>query len=692
MNKIYSSISLSLAVLAGATFAHAESGFTYLDDQAEAGGYDVTATMQKLPVELALSEQPNGDGYRLRVTPDGAQFGIETHGALQVLASMRGHLDPGALVAQRRGSLWRIITGKRVVLEAEDDHWHEGKIGFRGDLKDSRVQPIEDIAFDDDFMRVASDVAMAQAKNDPHQGVKITDVKVDETLWKPLAGIWSTTGLSENEQAQVAQSANPFAFKANKPGTNLAMTGRPFWDNYVMSASLRPEGASAIGIAMYVQDAKNYLLFHWQARGPMQLRAIVNGQTRILDQATGGYESKQWYRVRFSNADGFLRAYVDDTEVLRAHTQLFGRGPAGVYAEVPTAQDAAVFDDVSIRSVHDIQEDFKANVLGRWQTVSGAWNLAGAAQPADAHGAFAVLGGAGWKDYVTSAQIMLPADAAAGLILDHQAGKGAYLLRVAGSKAKLSFAGKAQIVKLGQGTSTVLGEMPIASRFDGKTMKWDFAAERGYLKASANDLRIVDAFDESLTGGRAGMFAERGAHGVPQLTAFGVSFPTAKATWAKVPELYDLDQQAQTMGGWSTPEGFWINDAPVSTIANTTSSTNPATSVRWHKGTFWGDGSVRFNLPALDAKQELKLMFDNVQSASAARAHSVTLSLKASAGVLKGSITRGGTAKVNHGAGELKLDGPVAGQPIEVEQRGTFIIVRVGKPATAHTLLVAHLA
>ncbi|MBV9864517.1 MAG: hypothetical protein JO316_04155 [Abitibacteriaceae bacterium] len=689
MDKVFSTLSLSAVLLAGAAVARAEAGFTYLDDQAEAGGYDVITTMEKLPVELSLAEQANGDGYRLKMTANGAQLATQAHGVSHVLATAQGHIDPGSLVAQRRGAHWRIITGKRVLIEADDDRWHEGKIGYRGSLKDNRVQPVEDIFFDDDFMRVAADVALNSAKDDPHQGMRIADVKIDETLWKPLAGKWSTTGLSENEQAQVAQSANPFVFKTSEAGTSLATTGRPFWDNYQMEASIKPEGATAVGLALYVQDDKNYLLFDWQAKGPMQLRAMVNGKPRILDQAAGGYEQKQWYRVRFSDADGVLRAYVDDAEVLRAHTGLFGRGPAGVYAENPTKEESAVFDDVSIRSVKDVRDDFDLNVPGRWQTTAGSWRMANAAQPVDERAASAVLGEGGWKDYITSASITLPADAAAGLILDQSADKGAYLLRVAGSKAKLPYAGKAQIVKVASGQTTVLGETAIGNRFDGKKVNWDFSAQRGYLKGTANDTRIVDAFDESLATGRAGMFAQRGAKGIPQLTAFTVDFPRPHATWAKVPELYELERQAETMGGWSTPEGFWINAAPVSTIATSDSAT-ATNKTLWHKGTFWGDGSVRFKLPALTADQQLKLMFDNVQSAAAARNRSITLTLRASGGTLKGNLLRGTATQGK--SGELKLEGPVAGQPVEVQQRGTFIIVRVGNPDKARTLLVARMA
>ena len=693
------------------THANALPGFTNLDDEAEAGGYDVTATARTLPVEWSLAEQEDGDGYRLKLAATGITLTTQNKGKAQPLAQVSAKLAPGPLVLQRRGPRWRVIVNERVVLEAEDDKWQEGTIGYRGSVKDARVQPVEDVAFDDDFMRVAEDVVAAGTKTDPRGGPKVTEIKVAETLWKPIAGSWSTTGVSENaETATVAASANPFAFKAGAKGTNLALSGKPFWNDYSAEVSVKPQGADAIGVAVYAQDAKNYLLFHWKADGPMQLRGVVNGQVRVLDQAPGGLDQKQWYRLRVSIAGSVLRAFVDDTEVLRARTGLFGRGEVGLYSENPTEGELAVFDDVSVRSIRDFHDEFVVQVPGRWQTTAGSWKMAGAAMPADARGAYAVMGETGWKDYQNSAEVTLPPDSAAGLLLHQQTGKGTYMLRLAGSKAKLPYAGKAQIVKLLNAQTSVLEEASIGTKFDNKAALWSFSSERGYLKASVDGARLLDAFDESLPAGRAGLFAQRGLKGIPQAVSFAVEFPRVRPTWGKVPELYEDPKQALTMGSWSTPEGLWVaagtpavapGTATVTATANPPATATPATgaataaapSTYWHKGAFWGDGSVRFKLPALPAGKDLNLVFGESKSA-------LVLSLRAQEAVLKATLTRGdataGRVTVGQdkqavlGSGEAKLEGAVEGQVVEVARRGGFVIVRVGAD-NARTVLVAKL-
>src|SRR5690606_11373252 len=109
--------------------------------------------------------------------------------------------------------------------------------------------------FDDDFMRVAKDVAITAAViANPREGVKVTEAKIEEeTIWRVVEGAWATTGIAEQEQAQVAQSANPFAFASKNKGTNLALAGRPFWNDYAVEAAVKPHTAQAVGLVIYAQ-------------------------------------------------------------------------------------------------------------------------------------------------------------------------------------------------------------------------------------------------------------------------------------------------------------------------------------------------------------------------------------------------------------------------------------------------------
>src|SRR5687767_8235850 len=331
---------------------HAAPGFTYLDDEGEAE-YDVTAQLKAMPVELSLNEQENGDGYRLIFGSNTIEMILVQNKVPKTLRRYGKGLAPGAIVVQRRGPIWRVIGENRILFEVDDTAFDEGKVGYKGSVVEPRLQPTEDIAFDDDFMRVAADVAVAAAKDDPRKGVAVKSLENKETVWTNLVGTWKTTGLTENEAAQVAQSANPFVFQSNAKEKNLAIAGKLFWDDYMAEVRVKPEGASAIGLAVYVADAKNYLLLHWKENGPLQLQSVVNGQMKVLDELQMPYEQNQWYQLRVSSANGWVRAYLDDAEVLRSRTGWFGRGHVGLYAENPSIEKSAVFDDVSVRSIRD---------------------------------------------------------------------------------------------------------------------------------------------------------------------------------------------------------------------------------------------------------------------------------------------------------------------------------------------------
>ncbi|HEY0073996.1 MAG TPA: hypothetical protein VGB77_07840, partial [Abditibacteriaceae bacterium] len=639
-------------------------GFTYLDDEGEAA-YDVTAKLNAFPAELSLNEQENGDGYRLVFNANTIEMILVQNKVPKTLRRYGKGLPVGSVVIQRRGPIWRVIGESRIIFEVDDTTFHDGKVGFKGVVAEARVQPTEDIAFDDDFMRVAADVAVAAAKEDPRKGVSVKSVENKETVWTNLIGTWKTTGLTENEAAQVAQSANPFVFQSNAKDKNLSIAGKIFWDDYQAEVRVKPEGASAIGLAVYVADAKNYLLLHWKESGPLQLQSVVNGKMQVLDELQMPFDQNQWYQLRVSSANGWVRAYLDDAEVLRSRTGWFGRGHVGLYAENPSIEKSAVFDDVSVRSIRDFADDFTAPVAGRWKTVSGNWDFSKGLSAQGAGGSFIVMGENDWNDYQTSAQITLPANAVAGLVQHYQSGKGAYILRIAGSKAAVPYAGRLQIVKTAGGKTETLGETSIGSRFDGKTFDCAFLSEKGYLKGEVEGVRLLDAFDDSLEGGRPGLFAQGDvkSKATPRFLMFGVEFPRSRPTWAKVPDIMATGVQPETMGGWSTPEGSWIPMTPLASPggAKVTPISTGVSKTFWHKGAFWGDGSVKFKLPVLLESQKIDLIFGDPARVS------YVLTLRQSGQTLKTVLSRLEKEQSRELAkGDVKLEGKVVGQPVEL--------------------------
>lgn len=624
------------------------TGFQFLDDEAEDAGYDVSAKVQKFGSELALNQSDKGDGYVLRLSNGKADLLETVKGKTAILASapLPKVALPASLVAQRRGPRWRFTLGGQTLLEAEDATFLGGKIGTRGGLTEARLQPVEAIAFDDDFMRVASDVAMKEALSNPRNGVKIRDAALTESIWTGLTGSWKTTGLTENAEALVAQSANPFAFRPLAKGENLSVAGRPFWSDYQASVSIQPQGAREIGLLCDVQDAKNYLGLFWTDGGAPELRSVVDGKSRVMARAQGmnGFEANEWTKLKLVAASGTLRAFVDDAEVARAHTGLFGRGQIGVWAKMDTPGDdktgvGAVFDDVSVRSLNDFFDPFTSPVAGRWTTVAGHFDFGnGVAKPAGTDGAFAVMGENSWTGYLASAQLSIPPSGAAGLVLNHKAGEGAYLLRVGGSKSGVA-RGQVQLVQIIKGKTQVLAQIPVGARFDGSNHLWTLSDDRGYLSAKCDGELVADAFNPAdRPSGRAGIWAQNGA----LARSFAVEWPQVRPTWAKVPEIFVVEQQAETMGGWSTPKGFWV------------AQTQNGVSSLEHKGRFWGDETMRFVLPDLSGGKTATVALGKI-----------SVSLDAS-----GAKVSGGD-KSAEGKTALKT-----GAKVEIAQRGNFVIVR----------------
>lgn len=631
---------LAPALLCIAATSHA-APFSFLDDEAEPSGYDVTATVSA-PAQLALSRQSNGDGYTFKIAPGTLQLDVTRGGVTQTLERRENLVlkFPFDLVAQRRGRRWNFIANGQSWLRAENDAFSDGQIGTMGGVKNARVQPVEPITFADDFMRVASDIALKEAINNPRQGVKISDAAITESIWTTLSGAWATTGLAENEAAQVAQSANPFAFRALNQGENLAVAGRPFWSDDEFAISVAPQGAREIGILLDVTDAKNYLEFNWGESSDPTLRAIVEGKPIVLGAAKGygGYEQNQWMRLKFAAAGGALRASIDDVEVASAHSGWNGRGQIGLRAVLPVKGDdkkgiGAVFDDASVRTIDDFRDNFSQSVPGRWTPIAGKWSWNAAAKAVGSEGAYAVTGEGDWTNYVVSGDLNVPANGAAGLLSHHIAGQGAYLLRVGGSKSSVA-AGQVQLARISGGKTEVLAQTEVGTRYDNSVINWKLSEENGYLSARADGKLVLDAFDETLKSGRAGVYAQGGS-----VSDFAVSFVQPRPTWARVPELYEVEQQAATMGSWSTPQGFWL-------------ASGAGAGQTWeHKGEFWGDSEIRFPLPDISGDKSAQLTL----------------------GALK---VKFGGGKVTVGEQSGALTNVKAGALMEVARRGNWVIVR----------------
>ncbi|NUQ01951.1 MAG: hypothetical protein HUU35_19060, partial [Armatimonadetes bacterium] len=137
---------------------------------------------------------------------------------------------------QRRDWSVQFACNQVVCARAEDRDLPPGAAGHRGGpglvFEAFEVQPTEPIYFADDFMRT------------------------DDQLggWAALLGQW------ENNQqgSKTTRSANAFSFRSVGEEPSLAVTGYPFWTDYVAQAAVRCDGSGAIGLAVGVLGAEDH--------------------------------------------------------------------------------------------------------------------------------------------------------------------------------------------------------------------------------------------------------------------------------------------------------------------------------------------------------------------------------------------------------------------------------------------------
>lgn len=374
---------------------------------------------------------------------------------------------------------------------------------------------------------------------------------------------------------------------------------------------------------------------------------------------------------------GEWRAYIDGHQVLNADTGWFGQGRVGVYSMNSATDKNAAYDDVHVRDAQDVLDDFSSPVPGRWQIATGSWNWQKQASPKTAEKAIALMGEKSWSNYGVDASALLPSDGALGLILN-ETDKGYYLFRVTGSKAKSTEAGTAQLLLVEANATKVLSQIKTGAQFDNKSTLWSFEEENGYLKVTTGEEKtlFVDAYDETLPAGKAGIYAKKNSASMPRFNGVLVHFPQQRQVWAKVPDLYVDPLQAETMGEWSTPQGAWIPVSPTSPKDDKVDVKNAKTL--WNKGLFWGDGDVTFKLPALAKDQKVELLLGDASKPDDPKS-TFRLELSADSGMISAALWQGESPTQPLAIGKSAFKDKLEGQPLSVSRRGSFIIARLGE-------------
>jgi hypothetical protein len=542
---------------------------------------------------------------------------------------------------------WRVavICNRRVVFRAYDAVLRGPAVGYEpavgGKVEDIWLQPYEEIYAADTFER--------------EEGAK------DE--WETLSGNWQLISLREDRQAgqmKAELSANAFSYFGKSDTSALTATGRWFWRNAEYAVSVRArDDTPAVGLAFYVQDKDNYLLLRWEnryadlpAEPALRLLAVVDGTPTVLAETPGGFFPYQWYRLQARVCDGEVTCLVDGERKLSTSTDLLGQGRVGMYVE---GKDGAWFDDMRVVDYEQLWEPFDREVPGKWQAAGGAWQIAdGVARARTADRSLLLTGPATWKSYAFSAQVA-DGPGGRGLIVGATSDNPGYLFRWAPAGAKVPYAGKAQIVQLGN-PEQIIAEKPLPGNLPARILA-TVVLEPDYIAGILGNTRVVDCVLQGPLAGGVGLYAEG---------AVDASFRLARMehlpvrTMARVTKEYTNSEEHFEMAEWATTRSPWVKPAD---------DANP--KVWWTKGDYYGPLQVSFELKQLgQVEGAMKVVLEGERNDPTVGAQ-LTISATKGTKKLTFKLEAGGKEL---GAAEIEAAGDTC--PVSLERRGEFIVVK----------------
>ena len=210
-------------------------------------------------------------------------------------------------------------------------------------LDDARVQPLEPVAFADNFMRTADTPGP----------------------WNAQSGTWGLQSAWDDDPHgntrrfdNITFAQHPFAWQGQgADGPALCATGKPFWEDYTLTVAVLTPAGGAVGAMVNMPDGHDGLLLRWSPvneHGPrgdaLALYAVEHGERTLLASDPGGYLPGHWYRLAIDSTLEGVRVAVDGRERLAVQHLATWRGGVGLYME---GKARAVFDNVTVYG-HDL--------------------------------------------------------------------------------------------------------------------------------------------------------------------------------------------------------------------------------------------------------------------------------------------------------------------------------------------------
>ncbi len=642
----------ALVLISAVATVYAQDEFIMLEDTVE-GPYALAATLHvtdpaTLNLLVAIDHQDPANTYTVWLTPAGT--GIERIVDGKAVAIGRGRaygtFEPDSdleLTVRRDGWRIEVILDHEVLARAWDATLPPGPVGYQvagGEVAEPMLQPIGGVYMTDPFERVAD--ASAQG------------------TWEKVQGTWKLQSLRVDEQSdrmEASKSANAFSYLGKSAdGPGIACTGYWFWNNYSVSAAVRPTETDTLGLIAYFQDPENYIAARWTSAlseaddaDRLQLVAVVGGESSVLAECRGGHTPGQWYRVELRICDGLMQVLVDDEPRLAARADLFGQGQPGLYCE---GSAGTSFDSVAIVDWEVLADDFEQSNPGRWIAHAGTWHSDAGRMRGSGSGAVAFTGRPEWARYAYAADIAAEGKAGVGLAVCGVEDRY-FALRIGVRGSGVPYEGHAQIVRVEGGQTTVLAGTP-AVIAPNTTHRVRLVVDDGLLTGYVDDKRIIDAFDADATAGMVGLYADGAGAGVFD-NVYVAMLPPRRI--ARVTKEFTEGNQHPEMAEWASTRAPWVKP-------------EDDDGTWWSKGDYYGDKTIAFEIPGVgQSTGEVRLRLDTepddpqagLMLVIAARQGSKTLTLT----LLHGDEQIGQTTF------EVASD-PC---PVRFERRGTWAVV-----------------
>ncbi|MFQ6132612.1 MAG: hypothetical protein ACE5R4_11290 [Armatimonadota bacterium] len=542
------------------------TGYQFLDDEAE-GDFDIAALLtapDKWPqgeLRICFGYADEANHYYARLSQGKVSFIKVAGGDAKPIGTV-GTLPPGAkdIAVVRRDWRMAFTAEGRLVAEAFDGELRGPKAGWWSSnealkLEEPFIQPVDEIYVQDDFVRPPG----------------------ESGDWRGLAGKWEGTSL-QTGKANLQLSANPFAYAAHDPANSLASIGYWFWDEYRIEAAAKAEGPAHLGLACYVQDQDNFVLFRWAPTGgaeggrERQLVQVSNGQWKPLASAPGGHVPGHWYRLALVCYHGTVQPFIDGQPALPAATTVYRHGAAGLYAD---QGKMAYYDDVAVTGSSGLADDFETDE-GRWHIAHGHGAYReGKLKLYAPNGAARIVGGSySWRSISLTTDLKSQDNGGIGLLFCYQDEDNYYAFRWGGSK-RPAYRHKKQIVRVVDGQPEVIAQTFGAYKA-GQVYPVRLTYEQGHIKVEAAGHTILEAADAALDHGAVGFFAEENK------AAFfdNFSLATIRPDY-RPPRITEQFTKEATMSGWASPAGIW----------------DPKNGAYWNKTVFYGPSWARVILP-----------------------------------------------------------------------------------------------